>query len=140
MYNRILIPIDGSQQADKALDSAIHLATALANGVHLTVLHVNPRLSLNVPAIGMDLEVALEEEGKNIIESAKAKLEQAGLGYDAISSGGDPATMICQIAQDEDIDLIVMGSRGVSLISEMLLGSVSHAVVQHAHCPVLLVK
>jgi nucleotide-binding universal stress UspA family protein len=140
MYNRILIPIDGSQQADKALDSAIHLSKALANEVHLSILHVNPRLTLNVPAIGMDLEVALEEEGKDIIESAKAKLDQEGLAYAAITTGGDPATVICQMAQDEDIDLIVMGSRGVRLITEMLLGSVSHAVVQHAHCPVLLAK
>ncbi|MBM7567808.1 universal stress protein [Paenibacillus sacheonensis] len=140
MYKHILIPIDGSEQAGKALENAIGLARALSADVRLTVLHVNPALTLNEPVIGMDLEQALEEEGKHILEPAAVKLRAAGFAFDTLTADGDPAAVIVRTAKDADADLIVMGTRGVGIVSELLLGSVSHGVVQHAHCPVLLVK
>ncbi|MDQ0495269.1 universal stress protein [Paenibacillus brasilensis] len=57
-----------------------------------------------------------------------------------LAGHGDPASVICESANQEKVDLIIIGTRGKGLVSEMILGSVSHHVIQHAPCPVLTVK
>lgn len=139
MYNRIVVPIDGSPQAWKALDHAIGLAQAQPS-VRLTALHVDASVSLNEPVFGIELEHAVAAEDKQVIDSAISRLTAAGVSFQAMHQSGSPSEVICQTAIQEQADLIVMGSRGLGLVKEMLLGSVSHAVAQHATCPVLLVK
>ncbi|MBD3920544.1 universal stress protein [Paenibacillus sp. PR3] len=139
MYNRIVVPIDGSPQAWKALDHAIDLAHAHSS-VRLTALHVDASVSLNEPVFGTELDHAVAAEDKQVIDSAIRKLTSAGVNFQAMHQSGSPSEVICQTATQEQADLIVMGSRGLGLVKEMLLGSVSHAVAQHAICPVLLVK
>ncbi|MFC4810207.1 universal stress protein [Paenibacillus sp. GCM10023250] len=143
MYNHILIPLDESELAGKALEHAVALARALGGGVRLTALHVNPGIKLSGPIIitsGLDLEGALAEEDKHVAAYANAKLASAGAEHKVLLAQGDPAEVICRTAKEAGADLIIMGSRGVGLVSELLLGSVSHAVAKRAHCPVLLVK
>ncbi|SFJ22152.1 Nucleotide-binding universal stress protein, UspA family [Paenibacillus sp. UNC496MF] len=140
MYNHILISIDESELSGKALDHAVRLAGALGGGVRLTALHVNPGVTLNEPTVATGIEEALKEEDKHVLAYANAKLAAAGAGHKVLLAEGDPAAVICRTAKEAGADLIVMGSRGVGLVSELLLGSVSHAVAKHAHCPVLLVK
>jgi nucleotide-binding universal stress UspA family protein len=104
------------------------------------VLHVNPAFLVNEPPAGVDLGEITEREGREILEPATANLAASDVLYDLDTRSGDPACVICRVANEEGYDLIVMGSRGIGLISEMLLGSVSHSVIQHANCPVLIVK
>ncbi|MBP1965416.1 universal stress protein [Paenibacillus aceris] len=140
MYNHILVPIDGSVQSDQALDHAIMLAKHISPQARVTALHVNQLLTLNEPPISVPLSDILEEEGRKIIEPASAKLSASGLIFDCATWTGDPSTVICHKADADGHDLIVMGSRGAGLMSEILLGSVSHSVVKHVQCPVLIIK
>ncbi|WP_171683900.1 universal stress protein [Paenibacillus planticolens] len=140
MYNHILVPIDGSGQSDRALDHAIKLAKHVSPNARVTVLYVNQQLILNEPPISVPLNDTLAEEGRSMLESASAKLAGSGLLFDGVTLTGDPSTVICSIADADGHDLIVMGSRGVGLMSEILLGSVSHSVIKHANCPVLIIK
>ncbi|SEU11035.1 universal stress protein [Paenibacillus sp. NFR01] len=140
MYGHILVPMDGSGQAERALDSAIGLAKALSPAARLSVIHVQPVIALNEPTGSMDLEGALESEDRQILAAATAKLEGTGLSFETFYVHGDPSKVICKAAKEKSADLIIMGSRGVSFISELLLGSVSHSVAQHAPCAVMLVK
>ncbi|WP_168122326.1 universal stress protein [Paenibacillus sp. HB172176] len=139
MYNHILIPTDGSKQADKALDTAIGLSKALPQ-VKLSVIHVNQHVYLVEPAINVNVSDVLEREAAKIISEASGKLTAAGCRFEILSGTGDPAQIICRAAEEQQADLIVMGSRGAGLVSEILIGSVSHNVVKHSHCPVLIVK
>lgn len=136
MYNRILVPIDGSQQSGRALEHAIGLAK---EGTKLSVLHVDPSIALNEVSY-VDVSGVLEAESHEIMDAAMAKLKGSGIPFEALVASGYPAPVITRVAKERDIDLIVMGSRGVGFVSEILLGSVSHSVAQHSHCPVLIVK
>ncbi|MFD0673173.1 universal stress protein [Cohnella sp. GCM10027633] len=139
MYNHILVPVDGSQQADRALDHAIDLVRSLSRNVRLTVLHVDHAPVFIEPAI-IDVSSILAEEGRRVVMDATDKLQDSGIEFDTLVANGDPASIVNDTARDRGMDLIVIGSRGVGLVSEILLGSVSHSVAQHAPCPVLIVK
>ncbi|WP_435166654.1 universal stress protein [Paenibacillus glycanilyticus] len=140
MYNHILVPVDGSQQASKALDHAIHLVKAINAPIRLSVIHVTGRVAISQAFVYVDVGEMLEKEENEVLSAAAAQLRDSGVDYTLLRADGDPSTLICNTAKERSCDLIVMGSRGVGLVSEILLGSVSHGVSQHAHCPVLLVK
>ncbi|KAF6573896.1 universal stress protein [Paenibacillus polymyxa] len=139
-YKHILVAIDGSEHAMRALETAKTLSKQLQGNPHLTVLHVNPALSMNEPPIGVDVDEQIEEEGRHILEPASDYLKDADIPCRMLAGHGNPASIICEIADQEKVDLIIMGTRGKGLVSEMILGSVSHHVIQHAPCPVLTVK
>lgn len=140
MYNRILVPLDGSEHASRALEGAVGLIRNLKNAPNLAVLHVNPTISINEPPVGVDLEEHIREEGEKMLAPATASLSKQGIGFETYTKTGDPASVICKTAEEQHADLIIMGSRGIGLMSELLIGSVSHSVVQHAHCPVMIVR
>ncbi|ODG92660.1 MULTISPECIES: universal stress protein [Bacillaceae] len=140
MYERFLVPVDGSEHSKHALKSAEWLAQNMGINAHITLLHVIPSNNYNTVAFGVDIKQLLEEEAKMIFEESEQVLSGSSIQYDCEYHIGDPAEMICKKAKEGDYDLIVMGSRGLSLFSELLVGSVSHKVVQHAHCGVMIVK
>lgn len=83
----------------------------------------------------------LVEVGQHIIDGAKGRAEQNGLEIvDARLGGGDPADSILRCIDEENIDCVVMGSRGLSDIKGLFLGSVSHKVANHASCTCITVK
>lgn len=140
MYKRILVPVDGSAHAQRALEAAVSLIQGLKKEPALAVLHVNPSISINEPPVGIDLEERIREEGDNILAPATESLSKEGVSFETFIKTGDPAAAICQTAEEQHADLIIMGSRGIGLMSELLIGSVSHSVMQHAHCPVMIVR
>lgn len=140
MFKRILVPVDGSDHAIKALQTARKLVMSLPDSASVTVLHVKPQMSFNEPPVGVDFESRLEEEGRNVLKPAKSILAYIPGEARLLMKHGDPAQLICTTAAEEKTDLIIMGTRGLGLVKGMILGSVSHAVIQHAHCPVLTVK
>jgi len=156
MLSKILVPVDGSTQAERALDYAIFLAKTC--GASLGTIHVvQPPTTWPVspgwsPPTSPDnlvhderqtyrrmIEV-IEANGNGILAMAEAKVKAAGLTVEKIIESGHPADRIVKVASDNGYDLIVMGSRGNSGIKEVLLGSVSHHVCQHAKCSVLIAR
>lgn len=139
MYNKILAPIDGSENSKLALQQAVGLAQE--TGAILTVMHV-----LDLPAQLKTLKSyplikeQLSEEGISIFESARETYNSKGISYTEKTSQGVPANEILKEANQGGYDLIVIGSRGMGEVKSWLLGSVSHRVVKHAKCPVLVVK
>jgi nucleotide-binding universal stress UspA family protein len=87
-----------------------------------------------------DFTAALRKEGQELLDIAKERVETAGLTADAHVITGDPASVILDFSKENNVQLIVMGSRGLGTFKEMMLGSVSHRVSQVSECPVLIVK
>jgi nucleotide-binding universal stress UspA family protein len=137
MFGRILVPIDGSPQGGKTLPTAIDLAQRY--GAHVTVLHVREHTKYE----GSDVDLGPEATAEELIEAAVGAFRAAGVDASGvvrrIDPGGTPEQIV-RVAQDEDADLIVMGTRGMSEWKSLLLGGVANKVVQNAHCPVLLVR
>ncbi len=127
---KLLVAVDGSEQADKALGYAVQMAQNF--GANITLLHVeNAKLfRLEPKAIG--------EVGEQILSNAETRVKK--VDFDRRLEYGRPAETIIKIAKREDYDIIVIGSRGLSSAKRFLLGSVSADVSMHARKSVLIVR
>ena len=144
MFSNILVGIDGSPFADKALKYAVNLAKTYR--AKLIVIHVVVRRFYAVaPSEAGVLATTIyvkevEAEGKEIISKAESYVKAEGIAHECKLLHGVPAEEILKSAQSERVDLIVLGSRGLTEVRAFLLGSVSDKVSHHAKCATLIVK
>lgn len=137
-FKRILVPVDGSDSSDKAIEQAIVLAEAC--GAKLDFLYVANINQLAINACLSDAILdAVTKAGNVILDRAMEKVPK-GIKCAGFSETGSPAVVILEFANTENADLIVMGSRGLGVVKGVLLGSVSQHLVEQAKCPVLVVK
>ena len=139
---KILCPIDFSRHADLVVEWAAHLAEE--HDSELVLLH-----AYHLPVEFQQLEGAylpadfwdsVKEEAERSLAVYAEKVRAAGIPVKQIVREGYPASVIEEEAVAEKADMIVMGSRGLSGIKHLLLGSIAERVVQKAHCPVLTVN
>ncbi len=145
MYARILVGIDGSYPSVLALDEAIKLAKAL--GSKLRILHVVDEglvLSPNVPSANLgESEPAKLEEGRSILDSARARARKEGVEPETVlleEMTHQPGRLLVDQAGEWPADLLVCGTHGRSGIQRLVLGSDAEYVARHATVPVLLVR
>src|SRR5918999_250213 len=148
---KILVPVDGSSPSVKALQYAFHLAELQTSDAELIVMHVLEDVKQG-GAIGLQAkygnvrlvegfkrarkEAALEWL-KQIEEAAKKK----GIRLKTeVLDGDSKVKVIIDYAKKNGVDLIVIGSRGLTAFKRLLLGSVANAVVSNAPCPVMVVR
>lgn len=142
MFSKILIATDGSQYSDKALEVAIGLAKAFNSSLY--IIHVVEEDKVAMAASTMPIMVNVIEDmvkiGNEILNKAKTKASEAGVNTEVILARGNAADKILENADKLNVDLIVVGSRGLRGLARFLLGSVSEKVVRHSNKPVLVVK
>ena len=141
MYKRILVPLDGSRLAEQALPhAAAHAAVFGAEIILLKVLGPLPEPSMSSPRAIRSAEAASAELAQEYLEGVAAGLQAEGHGVEAAIEEGRPYVQIIRYAEENDVDLIVMSTRGYSGLSRWLLGSVADRVARGATVPVLLVQ
>ena len=137
-FKRILVPVDGSDSSDRAIDQAIYLAGICDAKIDfIYVANIN-QLAINACLSDAILE-AVTQAGNVILDRALEKVP-ANIKAEGFSETGSPAVVILEVAENENSDLIVMGSRGLGVVKGVLLGSVSQHLVEQAKCPVMVVK
>jgi nucleotide-binding universal stress UspA family protein len=149
MYERILVPTDGSEQSASAADHALEIARQFGSAVH-AVHVVDDRGPGRAAEAVSELSPRAEEreEGQERLERAGDELtaaiteraREAGLDAHGEVLHGEPADQITEYAKANDMDLIVLGARGRSAVGKFLLGSVAGKVARHASTPVMLVR
>ena len=148
MYHKILLPTDGSKYAEKAAKHAIWIAGH--SNAELIALNVVDTSSLvGLPAEDLTIRVSeiLKDEGQKSLDNISKLIEElekneefkTGVKLIKESKEGPPADVILKTAEDENIDLIVMGTSGKHGLDRFLLGSVTEKVVRSAKVPVLAV-
>jgi nucleotide-binding universal stress UspA family protein len=142
---KILLAIDNSKFSQAAVQSVV--ARSWSPGTEVKVLNVvePPSLLLGREMTGYDPEFenvwkALREQAKAVVTKATDVLHKAGLGVTPALEEGDPKSKIIDVAKEWPADLIVLGSHGRNGLNRFLMGSVSEAVVRHAHCSVEIVR
>ena len=142
---KVLLATDGSEDARLAANTALDLSKKLDSELHVVYVEPMPRRH-SAPlrfAVDLPLEVVerTEEEAKTKLEKLVEKMrEEGGEVAQAHPRVGLPAVEIVALAEELGAGMIVMGSRGLGGIRRALMGSVSEAVVSHAHCPVMVVR
>ncbi|MGA2991829.1 MAG: universal stress protein [Candidatus Korobacteraceae bacterium] len=136
-FNKILVGYDGSAQAEKAVDIALSLAQSVDAKVLVFAVARPPE-----PATSVELEAVLDDAREHYEQGFRKIRERAEAGLDIQTeiAVGHPAEQIVHKAEIEDIDLIILGRRGVSSFGKWLLGSISERVLRYADCPVMVVK
>jgi nucleotide-binding universal stress UspA family protein len=144
MFSKILVGLDGSDYSLKALEFAIDLAKKYQS--QLVLVHVVMRqiYAINPPEAGVLAGTAivreLEADGKAILAKGEETAKSQGVLVETRLRQGVPAEELLRAAVDEKVDLIVLGSRGLSQVKAFFLGSVSDKVSHHAKCPTLIVR
>jgi nucleotide-binding universal stress UspA family protein len=139
----ILLATDGSQEAKLAATTAADLAERTNSELHL--ITVGPDYPLyELPEHPAEFEDILRKnrrEAKEMLEQQAKRIEESGVSVkETHLREGRAADEIVEVAEEIGAGLIVMGSRGQGRLRRALLGSVSEAVVRHAHCPVTIVR
>lgn len=144
MFNNLLVPLDGSSLAESALEPATLIARYQKGKIFLATVPVYYPVTtagsigygLAVPEQTFDLR---REEAEIYLEHVKARLEP-DLTVHAVTSEGDVAGSIIDLAVEEGIDLIVMTTHGYSGFTRWMLGSITERVLRVAPCPVLVIR
>ncbi len=138
----ILVPVDGSEISNKALDYASEIGKKF--GAEVTVLHV---YELPIPITGFEysaeilanIDEELKKHAQKILDNSANKIEHNGLTVKKLMLVGNQGYLIVDTAEKNKFDLIIMGSRGLGFTKGFLLGSVSNYVIHHTKHSVLLV-
>lgn len=137
MFERILLPVDGSEHSRRAVAVAGDLARRY--GAEVVVFHARE----HELTWGADIDIESAQEARGLVDDVVRELKDAGTsvrGEVVRVPLGDVPRAILDVAKAEDVGLIVMGTRGLSDWERLLLGSVAHKVVHLADVPVLVVR
>lgn len=134
MYSKILVPLDGSTLAEKAIEPAL----ALGDSVVLLRANILDSLGLTEPSFMID--DLLDHQDRSIKGYLDRLSEELGPRVSVRTMREDAATAILETAVQEGVDLIVLTSHGRTGLSRWMFGSVADKVLRHAECPVLVIK
>ncbi|KRK39140.1 universal stress protein [Levilactobacillus parabrevis] len=143
MYKRLLVPLDGSSNANEALKTAIDLAQDWhAKLILLQVIDITQFSAQGLGGGYAAVIKSLRDTSQEILEAARDHAEEANLEVAMLVREGAPKQVIVEIANaaDSQIDLIVMGKSGTNAFSRMIVGSTTNYVVQHAEPNVIVVN
>ncbi|MFC3038735.1 universal stress protein [Virgibacillus xinjiangensis] len=144
MSRRILVAYDGSDLSKQAVEEAKQQAAVYGETEAHVICVITPAGPSTNSAISQSIAMEVAEEFRPVLEGIRSEIaaEDVETVADVIldHSQKNAGVMLCEYAEDHDMDLIIMGSRGLGGMKRLFLGSVSNTVVHHAHCQVLIVK
>lgn len=155
LFEKILVPLDGSEHSLRALEIAIQIAKKFDGKI--TLIHVYsvtirpvmmpepttltpPMIPVMTPAEVSKAVEATRKAGASILTEGEQKVKAEEVQVETLLKEGHTVQEIIRTAKEGKFDLIVIGGRGISKIRELLLGSVTDGVIHHAPCPVLVIK
>lgn len=141
MFTSILVPIDGSDNSYRALDSALLLSEKLGSNITVVnMLEQVPITHIESEKLLSELLEAYRKENQEILSKCSKIATEKGLSIKTILLQGNPASVILDYRKKEKFDLLIMGSRGLGKFKQLILGSVSSKIVHHSPCAVLLIR
>jgi len=139
---KILIPVDGSDYSERAIEKAKELATAFNSDI--VIFNAIPVTIAPTGRIHFDVQVLVEENRKAseaLLEKSREKLGDYPGKVETVAMHGDAPSAIVQYAKENGVDLIIMGSHGMgAVMNRILTGSVTTKVLHHTDIPVLVIK
>lgn len=138
-YQKILVPLDGSEFAEKAVAPAMIIAEAM--GAHVFLVQVTTPLNMTVdPDIHFRLQAATKEQASAYLKQLHAQHALPAVPTSVTALSGPVADSIVTYAAEHDVDLLVISSHGRSGISRLVYGSVARQMLQEAPCTVIIIR
>ncbi|MEE3953613.1 universal stress protein [Peribacillus frigoritolerans] len=139
MYKKILLAVDGSENSLRAAKEAVKFAS-LVNECVIEAVYIVDFTKAKSQVLHAQGKEELELSRRKKIQPVEELLKSNKLTYEMKILHGEPGPTIVDYANNEKFDLVIIGSRGLNSLQEMVLGSVSHKVVKRVKCPVLIIK
>lgn len=138
MYQHIVLAADGSDNALRAAKHAVALAKS--GDAKVEIVYVADFKKAKYEVLHAESNEALDYERRQKVRPVEDLLVAENISYDVKILHGEPGPTIVEYVNAHPVDLVIIGSRGLNSLQEMVLGSVSHKVVKRAKAPVLVVK
>lgn len=138
MFNKILFATDGSEHSLRAGEKAFELAS-YNQGARVDIVYVVDGKHSKEDVLH-NWGVSASDKRKAKLELIEQKAKHLEIKYELVFLHGEPGPTIVDYANKNHFDIVVIGSRGLNIFQEMVLGSVSHKVAKRANCPVMIVK
>lgn len=139
MYKHILLAAEGSENAVRAAKEAIKIASNNEEAL-IDIVYVADYQKVKSEILHTTSNEALHLERRRKIYNVEKLIIDANINYKVTILHGTPGPEIVKYANENAVDLVVIGSRGLNSLQEMVLGSVSHKVMKRVNCPALIVK
>ena len=139
MYQHILLAADGSENSLRAAKEAVNIAKGNAQST-VTVIFVIDMVKVKTEVLHANSNESLYMERRQKLVPIEQLLKEQQVSYKVEMIHGDPGPEIIKYANSQNIDLVIIGSRGLNSLQEMVLGSVSHKVMKRVQCPAMIVK
>ncbi|EOR21655.1 universal stress protein [Niallia circulans] len=139
MYRNILLATDGSVHSKRAALNAIYIANCCSESKVEIVMVSDPSKAKTETLHNWNSSEFVDKNRGKISEVEKL-VKESGLNYEVVILKGEPGQVLVDYINNKGTDLAIMGSRGLNVLQEFVLGSVSHKVTKRANCPVLIVK
>ncbi|MDU2241801.1 MAG: universal stress protein [Paenibacillus sp.] len=142
MIKKILVASDGSKHAFRAAEKALEMTKQLGEGVSVTLCHIvsKPISRGELIHSKFDVKSLLENEAHQALIRIELLFRNENVPFNLHVAMGEAAEEIIQKANMENYDLVIVGSRGLNKLKELVIGSVSREVAHGAWCPVMIVK
>lgn len=140
---KLLVAIDGSDNSLRALNQAVSLSRQLSAASELVLVNAHDDIAFRGPSqfVGKQaVDDYLNELADNELKSAVSAAQSSGVKFSVAKVRGHVAEALLQVASEQAVDMIVLGSKGRSALRDLLVGSVAQHVLARAAMPVLLVK
>ncbi len=138
-FRKILVPIDNSEHSRHAFQYALGMAQT--QGAHVALLHSYGRIPMLIGGEAREALVKeLVKEAEKLLKPYAAKMREIGVEPALVITEGRAGDAIVAEANSGGYDLVVMGSRGLSELGGMIMGSAAHRVLSAAACPVLVIR
>ncbi|MBA2174613.1 universal stress protein [Halobacillus locisalis] len=139
MFKKILLAADGSEHSIRTADRAAELAHLQGDG-DVTIIYIVDGEQSKTDVLTEGDKVTIEKRRHERLQPIEQILEEKDVPYSVEIQHGEPGPSIVEFANKGDYDVVIIGSRGLNALQEMVLGSVSHKVAKRAKCPVMIVK
>ncbi|HLA28744.1 MAG TPA: universal stress protein [Syntrophales bacterium] len=140
MIKNILIPLDGSSVAESKIPEVIKMFKISGQDLNITLFHAIELMYL----LPRDKEAEyrmLKERSSEFLDEIKKKIEkEGGIRVDVVVKAGKPSVEICNYAERNEIDMVVMASHGYGMVASYALGSATDGVTRHCTKPVLILR
>lgn len=142
---KILLPVDGSKNSERAIDYALTIAEDEDSEIIILNAVDSKRMtSLPEDALEQEHELVFEQEGRRVTENIRDMLLERSscpekMKIQLLTLEGNPAALIKKVSQDEEVDMVIMVSSGKHFVDRLLLGSVTEKTVRQSPVPVLVI-
>ncbi|MBT2663503.1 universal stress protein [Bacillus sp. ISL-45] len=139
MYQKILLAADGSEHSKRAADHAIMIANCQGDS-KIEIVYVVDGDSSKSDVLSNWNSSDINDKRKERLKDIEQKAKESGVNFEIKILHGEPGPAMVDYTNKNKFDLVVIGSRGLNGLQELMLGSVSHKVAKRANCPVMIVK